>query len=49
MDALLHVGRSSFFLRDVTREDAPHLIRQSRSYHRREQSFAHSGVHLETD
>jgi hypothetical protein len=26
------------------REDAPHRIRQSRSYSGREQSFAHSGV-----
>ena len=25
-------------------EEAPHRIRQSRSYHRREQSFTHSGV-----
>ena len=43
MDALLHVGRSSSFLRCVTRGDAPHRIRQSRSCRGREQSFAHSG------
>jgi hypothetical protein len=37
-------GAELFFLRDVTREDAPHRIRQSWSCRGREQSFAHSGV-----
>ena len=42
MEALLHAARS-FFLFSST-EEAPHPIRQSRIYHGREQSFAHSGL-----
>ncbi len=40
MEALLHAARSLFLF--PPQEDAPHRIRQSRSYHGREQSFAHT-------
>jgi hypothetical protein len=46
MEALLHAGRSSssFPHFSFLAFAAPRPIRQSRSYHRREQSVAHSGV-----